>query len=143
MRKLHSCSNIFFSDPYVVRMEYSPNQPDLEIEAEYRKVTRSAYKLIRGTWGYSPLEHETVQVKNDHGHQHPPGVTQFNGMSQQQILSTIFNPDWHIIRRAYLCFKDEADALQFRLSISTKAIQVKIWPKNVTFTIHEITESDE
>jgi hypothetical protein len=124
-------------------MEYLSNQPDSVIEADYRKVTRNAYRLIRGTWGYSPLEHEVIQIKNDHGHTAPPGASHFNGMSQQQILATLFDPDWQSVRRGYLCFKDEMDALQFRLTIDARAIQVVMWPNNITFTIHEITETDE
>jgi len=140
---LHSRSKIFFPNPYVVRMEYLCNRPDEVLEAEYRKVTRRAYKLIQGTWGYSQLEHDVIQVKNDHGHTAPPGANHFNGMSQQQIIATLFDPDWQSVRRAYCCFKDEMDALQFRLSIEARAIQVVMWPAGTLFTIHETIETDE
>jgi len=143
MRLLHLQSKIFFPNPYVVRVEYLGNQPESAIEVDYRRVTRNAYKLIQGTWGYSPLDHEVVQVKNDHGHIAPPGSSHFNGMSSTQIVVSLLDPDWQTVRRGYLCFKDELDALQFRLSIDTRAIQVVMWPNKITFTIHEITEADE
>jgi len=139
---LHSRSKIFFPNPYVVRVEYLSNQPEYVIEADYRRVTRRAYKLIQGTWGYSPLDTDVIQIKNDHGHTSPPGSNHFNGMSQHQIMTSLFDPDWQTVYRGYCCFKDELDALQFRLSIDTRAIQVVMWPKNIVFTIHEVMEID-
>jgi len=141
-RLLHSHTKIFFTNPYVVRMEYSRDVSMEQAEADYRKVTRNAYKLIHGTWGYSKLEYEQVKVKDEHNHQAPPGPGHFNGMNHGQLIATLFDPDWAHVMRGYLCFKDELDALQFRLSIETRAIQVKIWPAR-WFTIHEVVETDE
>ena len=121
---LHSRSKIFFPDPYVVRVEYGEGYDEISSEADYRKVNRNAYKLIQGTWGYSTLR---LELTND------PLDIQSNGMSYQ---------DWIYRRRAYLCFKDEMDALQFRLTIEARAIQVVMWPKNTVFTIHEIVETN-
>ena len=142
MKLLHTRTKIFFPDPYVVRMEYSHEISMDQAEADYRKVTRNAYRLIHGTWGYSKLEYEQVQVKDEHGHRAPPGPAHFNGMNQQQVLSSLFNTDWAHVMRGYLCFKDELDALQFRLSIDTRAMQVNMWPTR-WFTIHEMVETDE
>lgn len=136
---LHTKTKIFFRDPYVLRMEYGTDISRENAEANYRKLTRSAYRLLQGTWGYSALEYEICQVKNEHGHTAPPGPNHFNGMNHNQVIASLFNPDWAQVLRAYLCFKDEADALQFRLSISTAAIQVQMWPSRF-FTIHEYVE---
>jgi hypothetical protein len=142
MKLLHSRSKIFFPNPHVVRVDYS-GRPDAVVDAEYRKLTRTAYKLLQGTWGWSPLGHEHIQVKNDHGHLYPPGPRHFDGMSQTKMLDSLFNPDWQIVRRGYVCFKDELDLLQFRLTIDTKSIRVVMWPENTEFTIHEVVEPDE
>jgi len=139
---LHTRTKIFFPDPYVVRMEYGADTTMDSAESDYRKVTRNAYKLIQGTWGYTKLEYEQSQTKNDHNHVAPPGPNHFNGMNQAQILGTLFSPDWSHVLRGYLCFKDELDALQFRLSIDTRAIQVRMWPSR-WFTIHEVVEENE
>lgn len=141
-RLLHTNSKIFFQNPYVLRIEYDSSISREDAEKSYRKLMRSAYKLLNGTWGYSSLEYETCKIKNDHGQTAPPGPNHFNGMNHGQIISSLFNPDWQEVLRSYVCFKDEADALQFRLSISQAAIQVKMWPSRL-FTIHEVVEKTE
>jgi len=131
-KRLHTRTKIFFPDPYVVRLEYG-DSPVFDAEADYGRTIRNAYKLISGTWGYSNLEHELTQIKNE-----APVVSgMFNGVN-----ITSFDNSWGHIPRGYLCFKDELDVLQFRLSIDTRAIQVKMWPKR-WFTIHEVVETDE
>ena len=120
---LHTKSKIFFPNSYVVRIEYGEGFTDIAAEAEYRKIIRAAYKLIHGTWGYSALHSELTNESLD---------SQSNGISYQ---------DWVYSFRAYFCFKDEMDALQFRLTIEARAIQVVMWPKNTLFTIHEIVET--
>ena len=119
----------------MVRVEF-PIHPAEAANAEYRKITRSAYRLIKGTWGYSALDFENWQIEP----KEPlaPSIAQ----SPAQILSSLFNTDYVSVLRGYVCFKDEMNALQFRLSISTKAVQVKMWPKK-EFTIHEVIETDE
>ena len=121
---LHTKCKIFFPSSYVVRIEYGEGYTDLAADAAYRKVIRNAYRLIQGTWGYSTLQQELINESLD---------IQSNGMSYQ---------DWIYRQRAYLCFKDEIDALQFRLMIEERAIQVVMWPKNTVFTIHEIVETN-
>lgn len=137
---LHTRSKIFFANPYMVRIEYDKDTPMEVAQDEYRKLMRRTYKLIRGTWGYCPLEHEQSQIKNDHNHMAPPGPNHFNGMNQNQVIASLFNSDYAHVLRAYLCFKDESDALQFRLMIDTKAIHVHMWPNNKFFTIHELVD---
>jgi hypothetical protein len=124
----------------MVRVEY-PDGTMEDAMADYRKLTRQAYKLLKGTWGYSQLEYETWQTKKPDG---PlvPASNPFAGMNQNQIIASLFDNDFVNILRGYICFKDEMDALQFRLSISAKAIQVRMWPKNREFTIHEVVETD-
>lgn len=143
-RLLHSRSKIFFTNPYVVRMEYLMTYQSSDmIEADYRKVTRNAYKLIRGTWGYSALDYEVIKVKDDYEQANPPGAQHFNGMSHQQMIASLFDPDWVNVMRGYICFKHEEDALQFRLTIDARARQVVMWPEKTLFTIHEVVETDE
>lgn len=140
VKRLHTNSKIFFPDPYMVRLEF-PNTPIDVAGAEYRKIIRSAYKLLRGTWGYCQLEMETWRI----GENSSPPTPHHNpmaGMSHAQILASLFDTDYVSSLRGYVCFADEMDALQFRLSISTKAQQVFIWPKK-EFTIHEVIETDE
>lgn len=134
---LHTRTKIFFSNPYVVRIEYKDNQSESDIRTDYRKITRNAYKLITGTWGYSELEHEFITPRSPN----PALLAGSNGTSMNQVLWAL-SDDSIFVYRGYFCFKDELDALQFRLTIDTRAIQVKMWP-TLWFTIHEIVEIDE
>jgi hypothetical protein len=139
VKRLHTNSKIFFPNPYMVRLEF----PETSIEvanAEYRKITRSAYKLLKGTWGYCPLDMETWKTGEDMTP--TPHHNPLSGMNHTQILSSLFDTNYITAIRGYICFAEEIDALQFRLSISTKAQQVLIWPKK-EFTIHEVVETDE
>ena len=123
----------------MVRLEYS-GKPYDTVVLEYRKIVRHAYKLLQGTWGWSALGPETIQIKNEHNHKFPPGPRHFEGMSDTQMIVSLFNPDWQSVHRGYVCFKDELDALQFRLTIEAKARQVFMWPSDTVFTIHEVVE---
>lgn len=141
MKLLHTRSKIFFPDPYVVRMEYGRETFMEQAEADYRKITRRAYRLIQGTWGHSKLEYEQVKTKDNDSTVQPPLQAQFNGINQQ-ILAPLFISYFTHVLRGYICFENELDALQFRLSIEPKSIQVKMWPAR-WFTIHELVETDE
>lgn len=113
----------------MVRIEY-PGDEFISMEialADYRKITRQAYKLLKGTWGYCSLEYEQIKLKK---------------VESTPTLSSLFDPDTKIVMRGYVCFADELDALQFRLSISTSSQQVKMWPER-WFTIHEMVDIDE
>lgn len=123
----------------MVRVEY-PADPSAD--AQYRAIIRRTYKISEDTWGYSDLVIEEVKVKDEHKQQAPPGPAHFNGMSPQNILGALFSPDWIMMARGYICFKDEADALQFRLSVDTSSMRVFMWPAK-EFTIHEFVNSDE
>jgi hypothetical protein len=109
--------------------------------AEYRKLTRQAYKLLKGTWGYCPLQEEQVKIKDEFKDNALQISNHFAGMTPIQQIAILFNSDYQHILRGYLCFSDELDALQFRLSISTNAIQVSMWPER-WFTIHEVAETE-
>ena len=130
-KRLRTRTKIFFPNPHVVRLDYE-DASIIEAEAAFRKIIRSAYRLIEGTWGYSELRYEFVGMKA--GDFSPTIV--FNGISHSSFNETTHMP------RGYLCFENELDALQFRLSISTKAFHVKLWPA-CWFTIHEVVETDE
>ena len=132
-------SKIFFPNPYVVRVEYDGNQFDTTTDAAYRKLVRNTYRLIKGTWGHSALIFEVIRSED------PAISAQAQALTQTQIWAAIFSSvaPTYTARRGYFCFKDELDALQFRLSIDTTAIQVVMWPNDVRFTIHEVVETDE
>jgi len=134
LKKLHPLTKIFFPNPYVLRIDYSGENGSFK---EYGKLMRKTYKLIQGTWGYSQLEYETVQIKNDHGHTSAPGSSFFSGMSSTAVISSLLDPDYANRLSGYVCFKDEGDALQFRLSIEVKSVHVCMWPER-KFLIHEM-----
>lgn len=136
MKKIHTNSKIFFPDPYVVRVEYSDDTSFDDASKKYREIVRRAYKVIQGTWGYSALVYENVKVPEQRNNQ---ALANVNGMNQQ-ILHSIFDTDYLVIPRGYVCFREEADALQFRLSIDTTSRQVHMWPATAKFTIHEYIE---
>lgn len=127
-KKLHTKSKIFFKNPYVVRVQFDPNTRE-DVEQAYRKIWKRAYREIKGTWGYSPLELEHVPSKAE------DNTAGFNGVNLQMLFGTNF------FYRGYFCFKDEIDALQFRLSIDTTSTHVNMWPSRL-FTIHELEETD-
>jgi hypothetical protein len=121
-------SKITFPNPYVIRIEYEAvmysNSSSL---SDYSAILRKVYRLIEETWGYTTLEPERIAN---------------NQITDNQITPSLLNlRDSYLVFRGYICFKDEADALQFMLSIPTKAIRVRIWPSTRLFTIHEIVET--
>lgn len=116
-RRLYTESQIFFPNPYVLRVDYPTS--DISSVTLHRQISKKAYKLINGTWGYTPIVSE----------------------HRRAIDGAIY--DMEILNRAYFVFKDEIDALQFRLSLTIPAIHVFMWPKDVRFLIHEVTEDDE
>jgi len=140
VKRLHSRTKIFFPNPYVFRLEYPLLNSD-EAMAEYIKLTRQAYKLLKGTWGYCQLQEEQVKIKDEFKHTAQLISSHFAGLSPILQIAALFNSDYQRVLRGYICFSDELDALQFRLSISTNAIQVSMWPER-WFTIHEVAETE-
>lgn len=116
----------------------------VESEENYRKLMRRAYKLIHGTWGYSNLEYEETMVKIDYTPQHHviKNAPNINGNNLMQIFVASFNTDSNYVARGYICFKEESDALQFRLMVGATAIRVHMWPNKRLFTIHELVEDE-
>src|SRR5512147_1828777 len=106
MRKIHTNTKIFFSNPFVLRLDY-PEQTLESCRAEYSRTCRKAYKLLQGTWGHTSLEVE---------------------QTGQEVEITIhgFTPGWAVpvfVPRGYFCFKDEEDLLQFMLSVDTRSVR--------------------
>jgi hypothetical protein len=138
-KRLHTRTKIFFPNPYVVRLEY----PGATLESagdDFRKLCRKAYRLIDGTWGHSKLDYEQSK-KADAGPSVPLHIMSPAG-HQVVNINALFQNDIEFVPRAYFCFKDELDVLQFRLTVEARAIQVKMWPEQY-FTIHEVVETDE
>lgn len=142
IRKYQGNTKIFFSNPYVLRVSYPREMTDNQIEAKHGELRRRTHKLIKGTWGHSSITTETVQTKNDHNHPAPPGPGHFGGMSPHVVIVSLFNPDFSYEKRSYFCFKDEMDALQFKLSLDSNAIHVHMWPSELFFIIHEVVEDE-
>jgi hypothetical protein len=131
-KRYHAPDKIFFSNPYVIRVSYSKDIPESTTDENYRKVVRQAYKLIKGTWGHTALEYESFSTQKES----PPAAPAFT-------INSLFDSNYVLERRGYFCFKDEMDALQFRLSIDTNSVHVHMWPSERKFTIHEYIEPDE
>lgn len=117
-----------FGNPYVVRLDYNDVQESV-INADRRKLIKRCTETMGASWGYSKIVHERGPDRE----------------VQPLILNgTNISPGWWAptdIPRIYFCFADEIDALQFRLTISTRAQQVKIWPI-IPFSIFEYVEDD-
>ena len=131
-RKLHSRTKIFFPNPYVVRIQYINLTGAID---NYRKIIKNTYNLIKGTWGYSTLEDESVEIKDAN----ESVLTSYKVSMNNQTLGAFWGVSSFMVKRGYICFKDEIDAMQFRLMIDANAIRVNMWPVK-WFTIHEYIE---
>lgn len=96
----------------------------------YRSALKIARSNIGGTWGCSQPEYEIIRKISP---------VDFTALSPANQLNAIFAGVGDGKYRSYWCFSDEMDALQFRLSIGTPAIQVFMWP-DLWFTVTEITD---
>lgn len=142
IKRYHGNTKIFFPNPYVLRVSYPRDMTESQVEAKHGELRRRTHRLIKGTWGHSPISTETVQVKNDHGHSAPPGPGHYAGMAPGMVIVSLFDPDYSLEKRGYFCFKDEIDALQFKLSLDSNAIHVHMWPSELQFIIHEVVEDE-
>lgn len=142
IKRYHGNTKIFFPNPYVLCVTYPREMPEHQVEARHGELRRRTHRLIKGTWGYSPIVGETVQTKNDHNHPAPPGPGHYAGMAPGMVIGSLFNSDFTIEKRGYFCFDDEMDALQFRLSLDSNAIHVHMWPSELFFIIHEIIQDE-
>lgn len=121
VKRLHTNSPIFFENPYVLRVEF-PSDVDLTtLTMNFGRINRKTYTIVGDTWGYSSIVLEYTRK------------------------AKYADPDFmeSMRHRAYVCFKDELDALQYRLVLGEKAQKVLIWPTNTRFTIHEVVSTDE
>lgn len=124
IRRIRSNSPIFFPDPHVIRVSYPKEYTEMMADADWQKLMRQTYKIINGTWGHTKIYSESYQVKN-------PNV------DYTDPLAALFAADYFIEIRGYGCFKDEMDALQFRLMLGEKAVKMEMWPDNLRFQFHE------
>ncbi len=123
-KKLHVASDVIFDNPYVVRVNHTESTNGNYNLLEFRKILKLAKELIHGTWGYSNAEYEELVDKSDVRH---------GGLS---IIVHKYEC------RSYWVFKDNIDALQFRLTVGDKATHVHMWPTKIKFTITEYTNDD-
>lgn len=54
IKLIHSHILLHDPDAHVVRLRF-PTRDEIGTASTYRKITQQAYKLIKGTWGYSTL----------------------------------------------------------------------------------------
>lgn len=127
-KRIHVNSRIYFPRPYVVRLSYLDGAID-QSEADWRALMRRTYRVMTGTWGHTALEFESYQPENHH-----------NNSGSINSLASLFVSDFVSELRGYVCFENELDALQFRLTLDTRSIKVNMWPDSRKFTIHEVIE---
>lgn len=126
IRRYHSNIRIFFDNPYVVRTSYEHSNYSAN-DVMHRGLVKKAYKMCQGTWGHTAVIADTIYKVSPTP---PPG--KFAGFS-------IFD-DCYIEHRAWFCFQNELDALQFRLTLDTLSVHVNLWPNTLKFIIHEVVE---
>ena len=125
IRLIHTRSKIPFPNPYVLQVEY-PGYPNPDSDTEYNKLTRSTYRKMKGSWGYTELQEDRHDI------------------SQVAVsLHMLRGTQAETVKRAYICFESELDALQFRLGLDKKVTHVVMWPSTMLFTIHENIYEDE
>jgi|SRR5271165_679183 len=129
IKKLHTCTKIFFPNPYVVRVDHEEAVAShlALLPKSFTDLRSRAYKLIQGTWGFSKPNFEMIVDPQDFS---------------IATIAVLFSSPVSVMR-SYWYIQNEIDALQFRLMVSEKAIQVRVWPETVRFTIHEVIESNE
>jgi hypothetical protein len=136
VKKFHINVPLFITNPYVVRLDHNTATGSFNIDIlEFRKILKIAKTCTTNTWGYSSpeIEHVTIPEESRPVQIIPPSAQQYTlNFSTEQM-----------IYRSYWVFKDEMDALQFRLTVGETARHVYMWPTNVKFTIQEYTEVSE
>ena len=130
-RKLFTHSKIFFSNPHVIRVEFSTSYDNAIDGIKHKELVKSTYNTVGSTWGYSKLIREiiTASTYNECATIHLSGT----GINLQPLL---YDPGTQV-NRAYFCFKESDDALLFKLKSSLPTFNVSMWPETL-FTIHEI-----
>lgn len=122
LRRMHTHVKINFADPYVVRVEYKSESED-NAQKKYREIIRKTYRTINGMWGYSRLNFEEI--------------------FESAVVGPItIKRNCSYTDYAYVCFKEELDALQFCLSLDGTAKRVTMWPSRIFFTIHECLDNE-
>jgi hypothetical protein len=114
-KQLYTGAKIPFDKPYVLLLDH--DTADL---ADFSKILKSARSNITGSWGHSYPEQETLW---SHIQDRSPGMY----------------PTLEFRTRSYWVFRDEIDALQFRLSVK-ESIHVHMWPSRTKFTVYIVTD---
>jgi hypothetical protein len=125
-KKLH-VGKIYFDNPYVLMVDFKCDDFTGSPEA-YRNALRAARKLFQTTWGYTVCEFERVGDKD--------AVTN----SVWSLGTPLVD---NVVYRAYFCFSNELDAMQFCLSTDASCTHVRLWPSNKTFTIYEYVVEEQ
>ena len=132
-KRLFTQSKIYFNNPYVVRVDHEDAVGFAWGELEsvsYRTLVKQIRNSIHGTWGYSKQIMEQTPVDSA------------ANISFNNVFGTMATSYSKSIICSYWCFKDEMDALQFRLTIGNNARQVLMWPDRIRFTIYELIEDN-
>ena len=123
-RLLHTKQRIKIKNPYVILMTHTPAK---SFSSDHEIAYQELIKFVRGqaveTWGYSELWTTDGQKVTY------PFYPQFQSEDKKVI--------------SYWFFKDEQDALAFRLKAYGKCQQVHMWPGKITFTVFEYVPAFE
>lgn len=116
-RKL-SCSTVNFKDPYVLVIKFE-DKDMAKASKIFRKLINETKDSYRGTWGYVPVDTFYVTRSDPKSYY-----------------------DSELVVRAYVCFSDKEDALQFRLMCPVPSEKTVIWPHNLMFNMFVVTETE-
>lgn len=124
-KKIHINSKMFLSAPYIVRVEHGEfNGLNMDL-VEFYKILRKTRSTTFATWGYSHPSPESISLGLE-----DPAADWISKLCHNNSVNLL---------RSYWVFEDDSDALQFRLGLSRKALQVFMWPKDKQFTMYEYT----
>ncbi len=117
--KIHVAAPIkLIHKPFMVRVNHGTNDHNSMELIEFRKILRKVQNTCTGTWGYTQILREYDVNKDAH---------------KPSIYSWV--PDTITFSRSYWAFSDDADVLQFILTVGQSAKRVYMWPKGLRFTI--------
>ncbi len=115
---------------YVVCVDYYWDDHNIKI-ADFRAILRRCRDTFTvAQWGYTDPAHEYVMEKPDDALPATTGVNKLNA------LLLAFGGYTKTVFRSYWAFKDEVDALQFRLLVGERAKHVHMWSAQLRFTMY-------
>lgn len=128
---MHINAKMFIPNPYVIKV-YHPDISAISADmTEFRRVLKNARISAGDTWGYSNPGGEHISLTQEEFNRKQFPTSPY--VNVHTLSNYLFFSYWF--------FKDDQDALQFRLITGNTAKQVFIWPSSRTFTITEFIET--